>query len=58
VCVSSMFHFNGERATGNYTTMSEPEIAYQSFRCLKKLAWIFFFSNAQDKVSMDLRRKD
>jgi hypothetical protein len=53
-----MFHFNGERATGNYTTMSEPEIAYQSFRCLKKLAWIFFFSNAQDKVSMDLRRKD
>jgi hypothetical protein len=30
--------WNGDRTIGNYPTTSEPEIAYQSFHCLKKLA--------------------
>jgi hypothetical protein len=32
--------WNGDRTIGNYPTTSEPEIAYQSFHCWKKLSWI------------------
>ena len=35
--------WNGDRTIGNYPTTSEPEIAYQSFHCLKKLAWILSY---------------